>query len=303
MTTQRAVVYDETGAPDVLHLVEAPIPTPGSGRVLIAVAAVGLNPYDAKVRAGIVPRETPFPRGIGADVAGEVVELGADVTDVAVGDLVYGWGLNTLRERLVVRTSSITSVPDGLDIRIAGALATSGLTAVSAVAAVPVGASDTVLVSSGSGAVGFLMAQLARNAGARVIGTTGAANEQRLRDAGITPVRYGEGLADRVRALAPDGVTAVFDTAGVATLDAAAALGVAPERVYTIADDDLAAQYGVRSPDYAPRSITDLAALGGSIARGEVRFDVAETFPLDDVVAAFTRLETGHPGGKIVVAP
>lgn len=305
MTQQRAVVYDHVGSPDVLHLAEVPVPTPSDGRVLLAVRAVGINPYDAKVRAGLAPKSGPFPRGIGSDVAGEVVDIGpdaayADGSPVQVGDLVYGWGLNTLRERLIVRAASIARVPTGLPLDVAGSLATVGLTAQGAIEAVPVHAGDTVLVSSGSGSVGFLIAQLARRAGARVIGTTGASNDRRLAEAGITPVRYGDGLVDNVRALT-DRVDVVFDTAGAATLTAAATLGASPARTYTIAGDDVAARFGARGPNDSPRSIAALDALGALVAAGEVSLPIAEAFALDDVAAAFSRLETGHPGGKIVI--
>lgn len=309
MIQQRAVVYDELGGPEVLHLTEAPVPSPAAGRALLAVRAVGINPYDAKVRSGLAPRDSPFPRGIGGDVAGVVVEIGpdalyADGTPVAVGDVVFGWGLNTLRERLVVRTSSVAPVPAGLDLAVAGSLATPGLTALSCLDAVPLTTDDTVLVSSGSGSVGFLIAQLAARAGARVIGTTGAASEQRLRDANITPIRYGAGLAERLRD-ATDGavITAAFDSVGAETIEAALELGAAPERICTIAGDDLVARFGVTGPSSAPRSTAALSDLGLLIAAGEISFPVAATYALDDAAAAFAHLETGHPGGKIVITP
>ena len=308
MSQQRAVQYDEIGPPSVLQIREVAVPSPGEERALIAVRAVGINPYDGKVRAGIAPKEAPFPRGIGADVAGEVLEVGdgalyADGSPVSVGDVVFGWGLNALRERLIVRTASVAPVPDGLDVNVAGSLATPGLTALSCLGTIPVSASDTVLVSSGSGTVGFLIAQLALRAGARVIGTTGAASEQRLRDAGITPVRYGEGLAQRVALLAgPPGITAAFDTVGDETVQAALDLGASPERICTIAGDDVVARFGISAPA-GLRSTAALTELGRLISAGDISLPIAEVFPLDDVVAAFERLETGHPGGKIVVTP
>ncbi|WP_040168129.1 NADP-dependent oxidoreductase [Microbacterium gorillae] len=308
MADQRAVQYDQTGGPEVLRLADVPVPTPGEGRALLEVRAVGINPYDAKVLSGRVPGTTPFPRGIGSDVAGVVTAVGpdatyADGTPVTVGDTVFGWGMNTLRERLVVRTSSVAPVPAGLPLSIAGALATPGLAAAACWDAVPVSAEDVVLVSPASGTVGFLLSQWAVRAGAQVIGTTSRANSERVRDAGITPVAYGPGLAERVTAAAGRPLTAVFDSVGRETLDAAAELGVPPQRVVTLADDDVAAEFGVRTTAAATRSTARLVEVAATIASGEVMFPVAAVFGLDRVAEAFALLETGHPGGKIVVAP
>lgn len=309
MTTQRAVLADRLGGPEVLEVADVPVPAPGEGRVLLDVRSVGLNPYDSKVREGIAPREAPFPRGVGSDVAGIVLALGegaafADGTPIAVGQAVFGWGLNTLRERLVVRGASVTPVPDGLSLATAGALTTPALAGRSLFDAVPVGPDDVVLVSGASGAVGFLVAQWARMAGARVIGTAGAANADRLRAAGIEPVEYGAGLQERLRGLlGARPLTAAFDTSGADSVRTAVALGAPAARVATIAGDDDTGALGAVDVDTSKRSTATLTEVAAQVAAGEVQFPVQAAFPLDHAADAYRLLDSRHLTGKVVVTP
>lgn len=306
--TNRAVQYDRIGAPDVLYLAEKPVPQPAEGRVVLAVRAVGLNPFDAKVRAGIVPMQTPFPRGLGGDVAGVVEAVGEeavyhDGVPVQVGDEVLGFGMSTLREHLAVSAANLARKPVTLSWAVAGSLATPGLTAVASYDVLRPATGDTVFVSAAAGAVGFLYAQLARAAGARVIGSASPVNHDRLRQAGIEPVTYGEGLADRLRALAPEGLTAVQDNAGGETIEVALALGVTPDRICEIVDHDATERLGLASPGRYPRRADRLESLAGQVADGILSLPVQQTFPLDEVAAAFALLETRHLHGKVVVTP
>lgn len=299
----RAVRYDEVGGPEVLYIAEVSEPQPRDGQVVVDVEAVGLNFWDAKARSGAVPLKSAFPRGLGGDFAGTVVRdgLGAqyfDGTYVQSGDEVLGWGVSTLRERLAVSAANLARKPEALPWAVAASLATPGLTAVACLRAVPIGAGDTVLVGAAAGGVGFLYGQLARRAGARVIGTASPSNHDRLREAGIEPVAYGEGLVDAVRGLGD--VTAAVDAQGRATIDAALALGVPPDRICTIADYAAASQLGLVTPT-SERSAEVLQELANHVAAGHLTLSVQEEFELDDLHDAFRLLEGRHLSGKVVM--
>lgn len=303
--TQQAVVYDEVGGPAVLHLSEVAVPTPAEERVLVAMRAVGLNPYDAKARSGLFPRDTPFPRGIGGDVAGVVTEVGSDAhyadgSAIAVGDEVFGWGVNTLRQNLVVRAANIARVPEGLSVEQAGALATPAFAAHALVTALALPATGTILVSAASGAVGSLVAQWGVRAGLHVIGTASEANFERLRAVGVDPVSYRGDLAQSLReALGGEDLAAVYDSTGEETLAAATDAGA--HAMVTIAGDEVAERFGAISTTTTVRDIAVLAEIARDIATGAIEYPVAEMFPLTEVVAAFEMLENGHPQGKVVV--
>lgn len=302
----RAAQYDRTGGPEVLGIVEIPTPEPGEGRVVVRVAAAGLNPYDAKVRSGFIPSDASFPRRIGSDVAGTVIAVGADAaywdgTPVAVGDEVFGSAAGSAAEVAVAQAKNIARRPEGLPVEVAGSLNVAGLTAVSVRATVPTGEGDTVLVGGAAGAVGLVAAQLAVAAGATVIGTASERNHDLLRSVGVVPVAYGDGLADRVRAAGA--VTAVYDCHGRDALDAGIELGVVPDRMVAIAAYDAIDELGVHNVERAARTPANLRRLGERIAAGEIVFPVAQTFPLDEIVAAFEALESSHAPGKIVVFP
>ncbi|WP_062204499.1 NADP-dependent oxidoreductase [Demequina salsinemoris] len=301
-----AAMYDQTGTPEVLHLAEAPDPAPGPGEVLVRVHAAGINPYDGKVRRGFIPSEAPFPRRIGSDLAGTVEAVGAgaeywDGTPVAVGDEVLGSGAGAVAERAVARASSLAKRPEALPIEVAGGLNVAGLTAVSCLATVPVGPGDTVLVGGASGGVGIIASQLAKEAGATVIGTASARNLDFVRSLGIEAVEYGPGLADRAAAIGD--VTAVMDCHGRDALDAGVTLGVSTDRMVAIAAYAALAEIGAQNVERAARTAENLARLADEVAAGRVVLPVAATFPLEQVVDAFTVLESSHAPGKIVVTP
>ena len=302
----RAAQYDRTGGPEVLEIVEIPVADPGPGKVRLRVRAAGLNPYDAKVRGGVIPSQAPFPRRIGSDVAGTVLAIGADAaytdgTPVQIGDEVFGSAAGSAAEEAVAQAKNIARRPSGLSVEVAGSLNVAGLTAMSVLATVPTGADDTVLVGGAAGAVGFVAAQLAVAAGARVIGTASERNHDLLRSVGVIPIAYGDSLADRVRTAGA--VTAVYDCHGRDALDAGVELGVAPERMVAIAAYAAIDELGVHNVERAARTPENLRRLGERIAAGEIVFPVAQTCPLDDIVAAFEALESSHAPGKIVVLP
>ncbi|MEF2255788.1 NADP-dependent oxidoreductase [Microbacterium schleiferi] len=302
----RAAMYNEAGGPEVLFVSEVEEPSPGAGKVLVAVEAAGLNPYDAKARSGVIPSDAPFPRRIGGDFAGSVLAVGegasyTDGTPVSVGDAVMGRAAGAVAEQVIARAVEIAQRPEALAVEVAGGLHVAGLTAVSCLATVPVGEGDVVLVGGASGAVGLVASQLAIARGARVIGSASAANHDFLRSLGVEPVEYGEGLADRVRELGA--VTAVMDCHGRDALDAGINLGVPVDRMVAIAAYAALDELGVHNVERDARTPENLRALAEDIAAGRIVFPVVATYPLDEVVEAFQALESSHEPGKIVILP
>lgn len=305
----RVVQFTEFGSADVLHIVDVPSVQPAAGKVRVKVRAVGLNPYDFKVRSGLIPFADPkFPRGIGGDFSGVVDEVGegavyADGSPVAAADEVLGWSMaGTLRDELVVPTTQLARKPAGLSCEIAGSLSTPVQTAHSSLEALAIAAGDTVLVSAAAGAVGILYSQLAIARGARVIGTASPSNHDLLTSIGVTPTTYGPGLADRVRALAPEGISAAQDNSGRETIEAALALGLAPERVCTIVDHAAIDELGVVGPGAYSRSAEVLEHYAHLVVDAALTVPIQQVFPLEHVREAFTLLEGRHLSGKVVVA-
>jgi len=301
----RFVRFDRFGGPEVFHLVEGDIPAPGHGEVRVRVAVAGLNPVDHKLASSaeaLAAFDRELPSGNGNDFSGVVDGLGSGVVGFATGDHVYGGHrFHAQADFLVVPASLLHHVPDGLTLEQAGALDIAGRAAIASVASVGVGPADTVLVSAAAGGVGVLAAQLAKRAGAVVLGTAGDRNQEFLHSLGIIPVLYGDGLRDRVAAAAPGGVTAVIDTHGRPTLELAVDLGVAPERVNTIADRPFAAEHGFRGVGGQDATIAQLAELGERIGRGEIVLPIDSVWPIERVVDAYRHLIDGRLRGKVVL--
>ncbi|HTI35677.1 MAG TPA: NADP-dependent oxidoreductase [Miltoncostaea sp.] len=304
----RAVRYDRFGGIDVLEVREVDPPVPGPDEVLVAVRAAGINPGEAKIREGAYAELWPsvFPSGQGSDLAGVVDALGPGVTGWAPGDEVIGWvdDRSSQAELVAVPVGQLVRKPDALAWEQAGALHVAGATAWAAVEAVGAGEGDVVVVSGAAGGVGSLAVQLAAARGGRVIGLAGPANHEWLTAHGALPVAYGDGVEERIRAAAPDGVDAFIDTHGDGYVDLALALGVATGRIDTIADFAAAERTGVRTEGNAagarPEVIAELAA---RLADGRLDMPVAATYPLDRVRDAYRELERGHVRGKIVLIP
>jgi NADPH:quinone reductase-like Zn-dependent oxidoreductase len=303
----KAVRFDEYGGVEVLKVVDVPRPVPGAGQVLVQVKAAGINPGEAKIRAGLLAARWPatFPSGEGSDLAGIVAETGPGVSGVSVGDEVIGWTDNraSQAEYVVVEEQHLTPKPAGVPWEVAGALFVAGATAYAAVRAVSLTEGDTVVVSGAAGGVGSLAVQLARRADATVIGLASQANFGWLAGHGVIPVAYGDGVAHRIR-LAAGKVDAFIDTFGADYVQLALELGVEASRIDTIANFEAVARYGVKGDgNGAGASASVLAELAGLIAGGELEVPIAATFPLDQVQDAYRQLATGHILGKIVLLP
>ncbi|HSZ41073.1 MAG TPA: NADP-dependent oxidoreductase [Trebonia sp.] len=305
----RAVRFDEYGGIDVLRTDEVPTPVPGTGQVLVRVRAAGINPGEAKIREGFLHSLWPatFPSGEGTDLAGTIERLGDGVTGFAGGDEVIGYVDNrsSQAEYVVVEAANLAAKPAAVPWQVAGAIPVAGFTAWAAVRAVGAGRGDTVVVSGAAGGVGSIAVQLARRAGAAVVGLAGEGNHDWLREHGVIPVTYGDGVADRIRAAAPDAPSAFIDTYGDGYVELALdELGIPPERVDTIVRFDAVEKYGVKAEgNGAGASAAVLAELAGLIAAGELEIPIAATYPLARVRDAYTELAKGHIRGKIVLVP
>lgn len=307
--TSRAVQFVEAfGGPDAMSLRTIPVPQAGPGQVRIRVTAAGLNPMDWIMTSDAAEARRfglTVPCGFGTDYAGTVDQAGAGVREFAVGDRVFGGALSrAVADYIVVDApGSLASggvvyhTPDGVDDRTASTLAVAGCTAAVALANVAVGPGDTLLIGGAGGGVGVFTVQLARLAGARVIGTGSATSADALRALGAEPVAYGDGLAARVRALAPAGVTAAIDLYGTETVYVARELGVPDGRITTIAAqvDGIASANGA---DAAPGAIEEVARL---VAVGEVRVPIAATFPVEEIRTAVELQAGRHVHGKVVI--
>jgi NADPH:quinone reductase-like Zn-dependent oxidoreductase len=303
----KAVRFDEYGGIDVLKVVDVPRPVPGAGQVLVQVKAAGINPGEAKIREGLMHARWPatFPSGEGSDLAGIVAETGPGVTSFSTGDEVIGWTDNRASQAqyVVVEEQHLTAKPGGVLWTVAGALFVAGATAYAAVRAVDLTAGDTVVVSGAAGGVGSLAIQLARRAGASVIGLASQAHFQWLEGHGVVPVAYGDGVAERIRQAASK-VDAFIDTYGAEYVELALELGVEPSRIDTIANFEAVGRFGVKGDGSAAGSSASvLAELAALIAAGELEVPIAATFPLDRVQDAYRRLAKGHILGKIVLLP
>ncbi|MTE15390.1 NADP-dependent oxidoreductase [Nocardia aurantiaca] len=305
----RAIVYETFGGPEVLQVREVPEPHAGPGAVRVRVTAAGLNPMDwgiasrleAAAQFGIT-----VPSGFGYDFAGVIDEIGTGAAGFAVGDRVYGGALGrAVADFVVIETPTSGSemlwhTPEVISDEVAAALPVAGMTAAAALAAIDLRSGDTVLIGGAAGGVGIFAVQLAKLTGVRVLGTASEGTFEFLRRLGAEPVAYGPGLADRVRALAPDGVTAAADLFGTETAETALALGVPPERISTIAAGP-SPPGGVRATGGFDASPESMRQITDAILGGEITVPIAATYPIEKIRDAVTLQAGRHVHGKIVV--
>lgn len=304
----RAVKFDHYGGLEVLEVVDVPRPIPGPGQVLVRVKAAGINPGEISIRKGVFAERWPakFPSGQGSDFAGVVDETGRGVAKFAKGDEVIGFTHEraSQAEYVVVDAGNLVPRPANVSWEQAGGLFVAGTTAFAAVRAVDLKAEDTVVVSGAAGGVGAIAVQLARNAGAKVIGLAGEGNQQWLRDHGVIPVLYGDGVEDRIRTASSGKVDAFIDTFGGGYVELAIKLGVPPDRINTIIDFAAAEKYHVKAEgSQAAANAEVLGQLAGLIAARRLEIPIAKVFPLSKVREAYQELEQRHTRGKIVLEP
>ncbi|MGH3314420.1 MAG: quinone oxidoreductase family protein [Streptomyces sp.] len=310
------VVAGSYGGPEVLSLVETSVPAPGPGEVTLRSMSIGVNPVDHKLYSGLMGKDpAALPMPVGQEAAGVVTAVGQGAEGpagaVSVGDEVIAYPVRgAYASELTVPVSSVVPKPSELSWEAAAGLLLTGATAVHALTVAGVGEGDTVLVHGASGGVGLTAVQLAIAAGATVIGTASEQRQELVARYGATPLRYGPGLADRVREAAPGGVDAVVDTAG--TREAVdVSLDLVPDRgriVSIIAFDR--ADTGIKLIGGGPGADpgTEIRAeawrrLVDLVRQGELEVVIGRTYPLAEAAEAHRFLAEGHPGGKVVLLP
>ncbi|MFF4320675.1 NADP-dependent oxidoreductase [Streptomyces sp. NPDC001568] len=303
----KAITYNAYGTPTQLELVDAPEPKVGPSEVLIRVKAAGVNPVDWKLAAGFLGHvlEVRHPVIPGWDVAGVVEAVGPDTDDYAVGDEVFGYvrkewvQLGTYAEFVAAPVRTLARKPRGLTFEQAAGLPLAGLTSYQAITRAGVKAGQTVVIHSAAGGTGSLGVQIAVALGARVIGTAGAHNHAYLRDLGAEPVLYGDGVADRIRALAPEGVDAGLDFYGEGGVELLQSVVRTGGPVISIADND-ADSKGAKHI-WARADTADLTTLAELAESGRLTVNVEHALPLAEAAGAWELSAKGRTRGKIVL--
>ncbi|MGI4896162.1 MAG: NADP-dependent oxidoreductase [Janthinobacterium lividum] len=315
MTTATAIVATAFGGPEVLAVVEKDVAAPGPAEVTIEVRAVGTNPVDYKLFSGYMGAdESTLPQPVGFELAGVVTAAGADA-GFAVGDEVIAFRVTgAYASAITVPASDVFAKPSSVSFETASGLLLVGTTAAHLLEAGKVVAGETVLIHGVAGSVGLVAAQLAVQAGATVIGSAAEHRHAALTEMGVVPVTYGEGLADRVRAAAPQGIDAAMDTVGTdEAVDVSWELldesGASRDRLVSVAafaraGDGVKLLGGGPGAD-AGTEFRDAARAGlvEALGAGRIELPVTKTFPLTEAAAALTFLAEGHAGGKVVLIP
>jgi NADPH:quinone reductase-like Zn-dependent oxidoreductase len=296
----KAVQFSRFGGPEVLEIVDVPEPHAASGEVRIRVRAAGVNASDWKKRSGQMDQE--LPQTMGYEAAGVVDEIGDGVTGVQLGENIVGIGGGGSAQAEFAILSTWAPIPASLNFVGAAALPSAVETAARALDQLSVTRASTVLINGASGSIGSAAVQFAVHRGARVIGTGSPATHDYLRSLGAEPVSYGEGMAERVRAIAADGVDFALDVAGSGVLPELIDLAGGAENVITIADFLGAQRYGVRfSRGSSGRAEYAIALAMQLIDEGTFGIPVGQAFPLEDVAEAHRVGESGKVRGKLVL--
>lgn len=298
----KAIQYHAYGRPEaVLTVVHIPIPEPPAGQIRIKVRAAGVNPSDWKRMEGqyLGFEEVVFPSGIGVEASGIVDAIGAGVDGIRIGDAVFGYGNNTMAEYAIL--SHWVKKPEGVPFEVAGAIPVVSETAWRCLDDLHVSAGNTILVSGAAGGIGSAVVQLARRRGLQVIGTASIRNQDYLRELGATPTTYGDGLKDRVKALAPDGIAGALDIAGSGIIPELIDIVGDPSKVVSVTDFS-AVEYGARFSAGPPRNIHHVLATVASLYENELyQLYIQAVFPLEETAKAQTISSQKQVRGKLVI--
>ena len=303
----RLAQFSDFGDPDVIRVVETPAPTPGPGQVRLAVRAASVNPIDWKTVAGLMRDQIPLhlPAGVGTDVAGVIDEVGSGVSEFSAGDELLGSSVTpSFADYALAEPASLVHKPAGVGWEVAGSLAGSGGTAYAALKQLGVQTGETLLIHAAAGGVGTFAVQLAAAHGVRVIGTASKCNHEYLRSIGAVPVSYGDGLLERVRSRAPQGVDAVLDASGRGEIPLSIELTGDPARVLTIvavdaADTGIQVRIGGAGSDLGD-ALRELVTL---LERRRLTVPIWRAYRLAEIATALKESSAGHLAGKIVVLP
>jgi enoyl reductase len=300
----RAVVFGRYGGPEVLEIVDVDLPHPAEGEIRVRVAAAGVQPFDCLFRSGRASTWMPahFPQRLGSEFAGTIDAIGAGVEGLGVGDDVLGWSIpNAYADHVIVKPEQIAAKPPSMPWEEAAVISASGQTAATALRLLEVGEGETVVIHAAAGGVGHVAVQLARAAGANVIGTASERNHEFLRTLGATPVAYGPDLTERLQAIAPDGADAALDAAGTEeALTSSLAIVHDATRVGAVAFNPAGERFGIRHIS-TERSREQLERLTRHYHEGELRVAIQAAFPLADAASAHRLVEQGHGRGKVVL--
>ncbi|BCL28832.1 NADP-dependent oxidoreductase [Streptomyces aurantiacus] len=298
--------FREFGGPQVQDFFDRPDPVPSPAEVLIRVTVAAVNPLDHKLRSGVVPQfygDRPFPQVFGAEAAGVVLAVGADVEGLDVGDTVFGCtlsGAGTYAGTTVLLGTNTARKPEGLRDDWAATIPVAGTSALNAVDQLDLPSGATILVNGVGGGVGLLTAQVARDRGLHVIGTGSTAKRTLAEAVGATFVDYTEGqVVARVRELAPDGVDGVVDLVGGASLRTVAPLVRDPKKVVSVADPAVAELGGEMVHRRVDRA--DLERVAALMVEGRLDPYIVRTYPLSQAPEALALVESGHALGKVVI--
>ncbi|MGW1680801.1 NADP-dependent oxidoreductase [Saccharopolyspora sp. NPDC002376] len=299
----RAYGFSEAGGPEKETFLDVPVPDPGPGELLVRVRAAGVNPGDWRLREGTYG--VVGPAVLGREVAGTVTALGSGVTGFSVGDEVFGGCPGMVggwAEQALVTASFAAQRPDSVSPEDATVLPVAVGTAHDALDNLGLCAGETLLVNGAGGGVGVPTLQLARARWINVVGVASPAKHDLVAGFGAAPVAYGDGVLERVRAAAPNGIDAVFDLAGGEALRTVAGLVEDRSRLLSIADKPLVAELGGRTVE-RDRSTAVLDSLAQLVVSGELDPCVKQVRPLDEAGAALAEVENGHVVGKVVLVP
>jgi len=298
--------FSRYGGIDVQEVLDVERPAPGAGELLVAVRAAGVNPVDWKIREGYLAEVMPLdlPAVLGREVAGVVEEVGQDVDGFSVHDEVLGTvapGSGGYAEYTLVTASAATKKPPQVSFTDAAALPVAAGTAYDAIGQLALGEGESLLINGIGGGVGVAAAQLARDLAVFVLGT-GSEEKRELTEAmGATLVPYGDGVADRVREIMPNGVDAILDLVGGDALRSVADLVSDRSRLLTTTDPDAAAEVGGGGVE-RDGSGAVLAEIVALVAEGKLDPHVSDVVPLDRAAEALASVESGHTRGKVVIS-
>ncbi|MFJ1931431.1 NADP-dependent oxidoreductase [Kitasatospora sp. NPDC088160] len=297
----KAFGFVDYGGPETQEFLDRPALEPGPGQLAIAVGAAGVNPVDWKIRTGLLGREGELPAVMGQEASGVVLQVGPGVTGFTPGDEVFGLAAaGAYAEQTLMLAELSAFKPEGVGFDQAAVLPVSAATADDAVRDLGLGAGRTLLILGIAGGVGSAAAQIARSRGLTVLGTASDANHAYVESLGAVPVRYGDGVVERIAAAAPDGVDGILDLVGGDALRAAAPVRTDRTELVSTADPATVAELGGR---YITRSTTSetLSALAALVAAGELDPYITGRYPLARAAEALAFVESGHASGKVVI--